>query len=276
MQGDEASQVRRWLGATGFSEELEVERTTPEGAGFRRAVRSRRGRGAGCVPLRQWGRVRPADHGLRDRILGRSTDRHSARRERHLGNSRTAVGHREYSKLGPRSPTPSVRNPGTNTSQRCSPTANQPKPRWPSCGTKVWEVTTWASRCTAPVRSRSKRDEEVLLGSQAVVGTAAGASVGVLAGMALTALVIPGLAPLGVAGLFAVGAATGFGGAMLGGYLGIAAADEAFTAHGEIRETPLEPGEVLVTVLAHGEGGTVESVMQRNSGTLLTLKPSIP
>lgn len=127
-----------------------------------------------------------------------------------------------------------------------------------------------------PSQVAFERDEEVVLGSHAVAGTAAGASLGALAGMALTALVLPGLAPLGVAGLFAVGTASGFGGAMLGGFLGIAAADGAFSAHGEIRRTPLEPGEVLVAVLAHGETATVESVMQRNGGTLLTLKPSIP
>lgn len=127
-----------------------------------------------------------------------------------------------------------------------------------------------------PGHAAFERDEEAVLGSEAVVGTVAGASLGALAGMALTALAIPGLAPLGIGGLFAVGAASGFGGAMLGGYLGIAAADEAFTAHGEIRETPLEPGEVLVTVLAHGDAATVESVMRRNRGALLTLKPSVP
>ncbi|MCB1271159.1 MAG: hypothetical protein KDB31_07040 [Microthrixaceae bacterium] len=121
-----------------------------------------------------------------------------------------------------------------------------------------------------------ERDEEAVMGSDAVAGTAAGAGLGALAGMALTALVVPGLAPLGVAGLFAVGAASGFGGAMLGGFLGIAAADEAFSAHGEIRETPLEPGEVLVAVLDHGKGDTVEAVLRDNGGTLLTLGPSIP
>lgn len=121
-----------------------------------------------------------------------------------------------------------------------------------------------------------ERDEEVIVGSDAAAGTVAGAGLGALAGMALTALAIPGLAPLGIGGLFAIGAATGFGGAMLGGFLGIAAADEAFSAHGEIRETPLEPGEVLLAVLDHGRGDEVEEAMRSNGGRLLTLAPSIP
>lgn len=92
--------------------------------------------------------------------------------------------------------------------------------------------------------------------------------------MALTAVVVPGLAPLGIAGLFAMGAATSFGGAMLGGYLGVAAADDKMRTHDEISKAPLEPGEVLVAALAHGEGRTVESVMERNGGRLLAIKPT--
>jgi hypothetical protein len=85
---------------------------------------------------------------------------------------------------------------------------------------------------------------------------------------------IPGLGVLGLGGLFAVGAASGFGGAMLGGFLGIAAADRELLQHAELSETPLDPGEVLVAVCSHGEPQTVEGVMERHGGKLLSQGPA--
>lgn len=127
-----------------------------------------------------------------------------------------------------------------------------------------------------PASTAFERDEEAVLARRASSGVAAGGALGLLGGMALTAIAIPGLAPLGIGGLFAIGAASGFGSAMLGGYLGIASADRAFHAHREIRSTPLEPDEVLVAVLAHGQREEIESVMQRHEGRLLSLGPTIP
>ena len=120
-----------------------------------------------------------------------------------------------------------------------------------------------------------ERDEERLVAKDATAGVAVGASAGLLAGLALSALVFPGFAVLGVAGLFAIGAGTSFGGAMLGGYLGLASADRAFTSHDEIRDTPLQPGEVLIAVLAHGRRDEEAAIMRRHGGRLLSLGPQV-
>lgn len=127
-----------------------------------------------------------------------------------------------------------------------------------------------------PARTAFERDEEAVMAKRAGSGLAAGGTLGLLGGMALTAIAVPGLAPIGIGGLFAIGAASGFGSAMLGGYLGIASADRAFHAHREIRATPLEADEVLVAVLAHGQRDEIEAVLAEHDGTLLTLGPTIP
>lgn len=127
-----------------------------------------------------------------------------------------------------------------------------------------------------PEQTVFERNEEAVMARRAGSGLAAGGTLGFLGGMALTAIAIPGLAPIGIGGLFAIGAASGFGSAMLGGYLGIASADRGFHAHREIRSTPLDPDEVLVAVLSHGQRDEIESVMRDHGGTLLTLGPSIP
>ena len=87
--------------------------------------------------------------------------------------------------------------------------------------------------------------------------------------MSLVALAVPGIGVLGMGGLFAVGAATGFGGAMVGTYLGIAAADEEMTEHSEIADTPLEEGEVLVAVCSHGRAEAIRTTMQGRGGRLV-------
>jgi len=125
-----------------------------------------------------------------------------------------------------------------------------------------------------PTHVAFEHDEELDLAQDAEIGTAAGASLGLLAGLALAAVAIPGLGVLGLGGLFAVGAASGFGGAMLGGFLGIAAADRELLEHAELAETPLDPGEVLVAVCSHGEPQTVEGVMERHGGKLLSQGPA--
>lgn len=114
-----------------------------------------------------------------------------------------------------------------------------------------------------------ERDEEVDLAHDALAGTAAGASLGMLAGIGLASLTVPGLGVLGVGGLFAVGAASGFGGAMLGSFIGISAADEELTEHEAISETPLGEGEVLVCVRSHGRPEEIREAMQRHGGRLL-------
>lgn len=275
MKGDEASQVRRWLGATGFSEELAVDggRLKAQGSGeeFGPAevavpAAYRCDSGVGSDQRTTVFAIASSDGEPIGTLVaeGGTSATPELQSVIEVLEARTEVpdaiceesGHQHIAAVFP---------------DRESAEAAVTELRDQGLGSDHLGVAVHG-----PDHVAFERDEEAVLGSEAVMGTAAGASLGALAGMALTALAIPGLAPLGIGGLFAIGAATGFGGAMLGGFLGIAAADEAFTAHGEIRETPLESGEVLVAVLAHGEGGTVESVMQRNSGTLLTLKPSIP
>jgi hypothetical protein len=118
-----------------------------------------------------------------------------------------------------------------------------------------------------------EHDEEADLVRDVEVRASAGVPIGFIAGMALAALAVPGLGVLGIAGLFAVGAATGLGGAMLGGYLGVAAADRALAEHDEISHTPLQIGEVLVAVCSHGQPQAVQAVMQRHGGRLLSVGP---
>ena len=126
-----------------------------------------------------------------------------------------------------------------------------------------------------PEHTAFERDEATLVAKDATAGVAVGASAGLLAGIALSALVFPGFAVLGLGGLFAIGAGTSFGGAMLGGYLGVASADRAFRSHDELRQTPLQPGEVLIAVLAHGRRDEEEAIMRRHGGRLLSLGPQI-
>lgn len=120
-----------------------------------------------------------------------------------------------------------------------------------------------------PTHVAFENDEESDLAREAEVGAAAGASIGFLAGVSLVALAVPGIGVLGLGGLFAVGAATGFGGAMLGTYLGIAAADPELTEHAEIADTPLGDGEVLVAVCSHGRPDAIRSTMQGRGGRLV-------
>ena len=120
-----------------------------------------------------------------------------------------------------------------------------------------------------PTHVTFENDEESDLAHEAELGAAAGASIGFLAGVSLVALAVPGIGVLGMGGLFAVGAATGFGGAMVGTYLGIAAADEEMTEHSEIADTPLEEGEVLVAVCSHGRAEAIRTTMQGRGGRLV-------
>lgn len=113
-----------------------------------------------------------------------------------------------------------------------------------------------------------EHDADADVGHDVEVGAGAGAVTGALAGFALFGLLVPVVGPVGVGGLLAFGAATGFGGAMLGGYIGVAAEDRALTAHECIARTRLEPDEVLVAVCSHGHVETVEDVLQRHGGEL--------
>ena len=271
MKDDEASQVQRWLGATGFSEELTVDGghllaqgsgeqfdpaevavpgayrcdrgadTDHQGTVF--AIASSGGQPIGTLLVEDGAPVTPELQSVVDELQARAeTPAVACEKYEHEhvvavfpDRDQAAAAVAELQDLGLGSDHLGVAVDGTDQ--------------------VVFE-----------------RDEEAVLGKR----LAKGASLGALAGLALTALVIPGLAPLGIGGMFAVAPATGVGGAMLGGFLGIASVDDAFTAHGDIRETPLAPGEVLVAVLAHGERESVEAVAKHHNGTLLTLKPVLP
>lgn len=119
-----------------------------------------------------------------------------------------------------------------------------------------------------------EHDEEAELERDSGLGAAAGAPIGVLAGMALVLIAVPGLGVLGIAGLLAVGAATSVGGAMLGGYLGVAAAARAISEHDHLSQTPLREGEVLVVVSSHGHPDVARAALVGAGGELLPSPPS--
>lgn len=112
-------------------------------------------------------------------------------------------------------------------------------------------------------------DAERDLGRDAGRGVGLGAVGGFLAGFALFGLAVPPLGIVGVGGLFALSAATGVGGAMLGGYLGVATGEQALSIHEAIEATPLGPQEVIVAVCSHGHPDEVERVMQHNGGRVI-------
>jgi hypothetical protein len=113
-----------------------------------------------------------------------------------------------------------------------------------------------------------ERDEEADLTHDVEADAETGALVGFLGGMLLFAVAVPGIGTLGAGGIAALGAASGFGSAMLGGYLGVAAANEEFEQHERLRETPLQPGEILVVACSHGHPDLVERSFQRHGGRL--------
>lgn len=96
----------------------------------------------------------------------------------------------------------------------------------------------------------------------------AGVAVGFFAGFALMGLAVTGVGTIGVGGLLALGAASGLGGSMLGGYIGVAAGDQALAVHEHLAAAALQPGEVLVAVCSHGHPETVRQILQRHGGTL--------
>lgn len=100
-------------------------------------------------------------------------------------------------------------------------------------------------------------------------GTGTGAVVGLVGGMLIFSLALPGIATLGAGGILALGAATGIGGAMLGGYAGVAAASRDLDEHERLRHTPLQPGEVLVVACSHNHADLVQEALQRQGGRLL-------
>ncbi|MFP3907064.1 MAG: hypothetical protein ACLFWR_08520 [Acidimicrobiales bacterium] len=119
-----------------------------------------------------------------------------------------------------------------------------------------------------------EHDAEADLGHDLEVDVGTGAVVGFLAGFALMGTLVPVVGPVGVGGLLAVGAATGLGGAMFGGYFGVATEERALTAHEQIARTQLQPGEVLVAVCSHGHPETVTGVLQRHGGDLRVAPPA--
>ena len=116
-----------------------------------------------------------------------------------------------------------------------------------------------------------ERDEEQDMIDDVEVGVGTGAALGFLGGMLLFGIAVPGVGTLGAGGIAALGAASGFGGAMLGGFFGVAAASEEFDEHQRLRETRLNPGEVLVVACGHDHPGLVESALQRHGGRLVSV-----
>lgn len=111
-----------------------------------------------------------------------------------------------------------------------------------------------------------ERDEEADLARSTEEGILAGAGIGFLAGMALFSVAVPGLGPVAAGGIAALGAASGFGGSMIGGFVGVAAASDEFDSHEELREMTLEPDEVLVVACGHHHPDLVEAAMERHGG----------
>ena len=89
--------------------------------------------------------------------------------------------------------------------------------------------------------------------------------------MLLFGIAVPGVGTLGAGGIAALGASSGLGGAMLGMYPGVAAASEEFDEHQHLRETRLQPGEVLVVACAHDHQRLVEAALQRHGGRLVSV-----
>ena len=101
-------------------------------------------------------------------------------------------------------------------------------------------------------------------------GIGTGAALGALGGMLVFAIAAPGLGIVGAGGIAAMGAAGGFGGAMLGGYTGVAASNEEFEEHQRLAGTRLQPGEVLVVACGHNHRQLVEDIFARHGGRLVT------
>jgi hypothetical protein len=119
-----------------------------------------------------------------------------------------------------------------------------------------------------------EHDAEVDMRRGVEVDAGAGAVVGFLAGFALLGVLVPVVGAVGVGGLLALGAAGGFGGAMLGGYLGVASEDRALSVHEQIARAQLEPGQVLVAVCGHGHPDAAQEVLQRHGGELRPAPPT--
>ena len=109
---------------------------------------------------------------------------------------------------------------------------------------------------------------DVDLGHRLEAGAGTGVVVGFLAGFALVGALVPVLGTVGVGGLLAIGAATVPGGAMLGGFIGVATEERVLTAHEQIAHAQLEPDQVLVAVCSHGHPEATREVLQRHGGTL--------
>lgn len=105
-------------------------------------------------------------------------------------------------------------------------------------------------------------------------GTGTGTVIGLIGGMLIFSLALPGIGTLGAGGILALGAATGIGGAMLGGYAGVAAASRDLDEHQRLSHTPLAPDEVLVVACSHDHPKLVENALQRHGGQLLPPSPA--
>ena len=119
-----------------------------------------------------------------------------------------------------------------------------------------------------------ERDEQRDLAEHVAGGVGAGSVLGFLGGMLLFAVAVPGVGALGAGGLAALGVGSGISGALVGAILGVAAASEEFDEHQRLRETPLQPGEVLVVACPHGHEELVKSTTSTPWWTPVASTPS--
>ena len=112
-------------------------------------------------------------------------------------------------------------------------------------------------------------DEDQDLAHDAKAGAGVGAILGVLGGMLLFTVAGPGIGLLGAGGIAALAASSGYGGAMLGFYTGVFRASGEFDEHEALRETRLQPGEVLVVACGHHQPESVKNALQRHAGRLV-------
>lgn len=114
-------------------------------------------------------------------------------------------------------------------------------------------------------------DDEADIAHRLETGMGAGAVLGFFGGMLLFAVALPGVGTLAAGGIAALGGGCVLGGAFVGGTAGIAATAGEWDSHQRLRETRLEPHEVLVVACAHHHPGEVRDAVARHGGRLVEI-----
>jgi hypothetical protein len=112
-------------------------------------------------------------------------------------------------------------------------------------------------------------DDEADLEHSLETSIGAGAVLGFLGGMLLFAVAVPGIGTLGAGGIAALGGGCVLGGALVGGTAGLAATAGEWDSHQRLRETHLEPHEVLVVACAHHHPRQLRDAFLRHGGRLV-------